>query len=70
MLLVGTIMLLSIVGLAVLLWIELTDPERVRVEFQFRQQMGCEISHCNVAARHMTEGLRLAVRVRHCVQPA
>ena len=30
----------------------------------------CEISHCNVAARHMTEGLRLAVRVRHCVQPA
>jgi hypothetical protein len=42
----------------------------VRVEFQFRQQMGCEIRHCNVAARHMTEGLRLAVRVRHCVQPA
>jgi hypothetical protein len=29
MLLVGTIMLLSIVGLAVLLWIELTDPERL-----------------------------------------
>lgn len=29
MLLVGTIMLLSIVGLAVLLWTELTDPERL-----------------------------------------
>src|SRR5208337_1684037 len=39
-------------------------------EFQFRRQLGCEISRCNVAARNMTEGLRLAVEVRHSVRPA
>src|SRR5580704_11283251 len=32
--------------------------------------VGSEISHRNVAARHMTQVLRLAVRVRHSVQPA
>jgi hypothetical protein len=27
----------------------------VRVEFQFRQELGSEISRCNVAAMHMTQ---------------
>jgi hypothetical protein len=44
--------------------------EDVRVEFQFRRQLGSEISRGSVAASDMTQGLRLAVRVRHCVQPA
>jgi hypothetical protein len=30
-------------------------PEAVRVEFQFRQELGSEISRCNVSATYMTE---------------
>jgi hypothetical protein len=43
---------------------------RVCVEFQFRRQLGSEISRCNVASRYMIQVWRLAVRVRHSVQPA
>ena len=46
----------------------ITDP--VCVEFQFRRQLGSEISLCNVAARNMTQVLPLAVGARHSVQPA
>lgn len=42
----------------------------VRIEFQFRRQLESEISRCNVAAKYMTQVLRLAVRVRHSVEPA
>jgi hypothetical protein len=34
---------------------EPSPVRRVRVEFQFRQELGSEISRCNVAARYMTQ---------------
>jgi hypothetical protein len=37
----------------------------VRVEFEFRRQLGSEISRCNVASSYMIQVLRLAVGVRH-----
>ena len=46
----------------------LLDP--VCVEFQFRRQLGSEISLCNVAARNMTQVLPLAVGARRSVEPA
>jgi hypothetical protein len=42
----------------------------VCVEFQFRRQLGSEISLCNVAARNMTQVLPLAVGARRSVEPA
>ena len=48
----------------------LYDLPRVCVEFQFRRQLGSEISLCNVAARNMTQVLRLVVGVRRSVEPA
>ena len=44
--------------------------EPVCVEFQFRRQLGSEISPCNVAARNMTQVLPLAVGARRSVEPA
>lgn len=43
---------------------------RVCGEFQFRRQLESEISRCNVAARNMTQVLRLAVEVHHSVRLA
>ena len=42
----------------------------VCVEFQFRRQLESEISRCNVAARNMTQVLRLAVEAHHSVRRA
>ena len=42
----------------------------VCVEFQFRRQLGSEISLCNVAARNMTQVLPSAVGARRSVEPA
>jgi predicted acylesterase/phospholipase RssA len=37
--------------------------------FQFRRQLGSEISRCNAAARNMSQVLRLAAEVCHSSQP-
>jgi hypothetical protein len=54
----------------VLLPLDSRDFKDVCVEFQFRRQLGSEISRCNAAARNMSQVLRLAVGVCRSFQPA
>jgi len=42
----------------------------VCVEFQFRRQLGSEISRCNVGAKNMNQVLPLAVGAGRSVEPA